>query len=119
MTTPSQRLPCWRSPVYLKWVRERPCVRCEAPPPSEAAHVRMGNGGGMGLKPSDYRTVPLCHTCHALQHQIGERAFWWQAPNSGPHNLIAAQLALYLAEYLPTGDVIEALESAIAAAEGA
>jgi hypothetical protein len=42
----------------------------------EAAHVRMGTDGGMGMKPSDCYVVPLCSACHAYQHKIGERKFW-------------------------------------------
>ena len=51
-----------------------------------AAHVRNGGGGGMGLKPDDFRTVPLCwgpnaniHRqlgCHDRQHIVGEETFW-------------------------------------------
>lgn len=49
---------------------------------TEAAHVRIGGDGGMSLKPSDWRTVPLCgHDSdseghHAQQHRLGERVFW-------------------------------------------
>ena len=30
----------------------------------------------MGLKPSDYRTVPLNQFVHQELHQIGEKSFW-------------------------------------------
>lgn len=30
----------------------------------------------MGLKPSDYRALPLCPVCHGRQHGMGERTFW-------------------------------------------
>ena len=30
----------------------------------------------MALKPGDRWAVPLCPVCHALQHSIGEPAFW-------------------------------------------
>lgn len=43
-----------------------------------AAHIRMGGGAGMGMKPSDNRTIPLCHSCHSLQHQRGEMWFHGQ-----------------------------------------
>jgi hypothetical protein len=42
----------------------------------------MGSGAGIGQKPDDWRTVPLCggesgfEGCHGWQHQIGEPAFW-------------------------------------------
>jgi hypothetical protein len=40
------------------------------------AHVRKGNDGGMGLKPSDCHGVPMCYAAHIqIQHQHGEPAF--------------------------------------------
>jgi len=44
--------------------------------PSEAAHVRTGTDSGIGMKPSERYTVPLCATCHEKQHRIGELSFW-------------------------------------------
>lgn len=41
----------------------------------EAAHCRLGTDGGMGVKPSDTWTIPLCTGAHAEQHRIGEAAF--------------------------------------------
>ena len=43
--------------------------------PIQAAHIRAGADGGMGLKPSDNYTIPLCANAHAGQHEIGEAAF--------------------------------------------
>lgn len=60
----------------LAYIRTLACISCGAPPPSEAAHIRLGLAGGMGLKPADTSTVPLCDACHRLQHQIGEVKFW-------------------------------------------
>lgn len=37
--------------------------------------MRIGTGGGMGLKPGDNFTVPLCFGCHSEQHRRGERSF--------------------------------------------
>lgn len=37
--------------------------------------MRLGSGAGMGQKPDDWRTVPLCRDCHATQH-TGEMTFW-------------------------------------------
>ncbi len=36
----------------------------------------MGSGAGIGQKPDDWRTVSLCRSCHALQHEMGEPSFW-------------------------------------------
>lgn len=69
---------------HQQFVGRRMCLGCGRVPtddePNECAHVRMGTDGGMGIKPSDRYTVPLCKWCHRLgpksQHQIGEPAFW-------------------------------------------
>jgi hypothetical protein len=31
---------------------------------------------GIGAKPEDRWTVPLCHPCHMRQHELGEVPFW-------------------------------------------
>lgn len=64
---------------HLAFIRSLPCCRC-GKSPSQAAHVRMGTGGGMGMKPDDRYTVPLCADCHRRQHDVGERAFWGDDP---------------------------------------
>ena len=66
-----------RNPEHLVWIRSLPCAirGCTSRTGSQAAHVRMNTGGGMGMKPPDRRTVPLCHEHHHEQHQIGRAAF--------------------------------------------
>jgi len=64
-----------RDAGHLKFIRVLPCVVCLSPM-SEAAHVRMGSCSGMGQKPDDSLTVPLCSIHHREQHNIGERTFW-------------------------------------------
>ena len=75
-----------RDPAHLDKVRRLPCLVCRAPGPSQAAHVRYGDSAhgkpptGLGAKPSDKWTVPLCARCHQdgpdAQHKSGERAWW-------------------------------------------
>lgn len=65
----------------------------------------MGNDGGMGLKPSDFRTVALCHRCHHSQHQYGERSFWG---DTNPDVVIISLLVNYMGD---TKEVISALEN--------
>jgi hypothetical protein len=65
-----------RRAQHLAFVRELPCVACGKAAPSDAAHVRTGTDGGVGMKPGDRYTVPLCTGCHAKQHRIGELSFW-------------------------------------------
>jgi hypothetical protein len=61
---------------HLAFVRQLPCVACGKAAPSEAAHVRTGTDGGVGVKPGDRYAIPLCTACHADQHRIGELSFW-------------------------------------------
>lgn len=65
---------------HLKWVRGHVCAVkgvnghvCEGK--IEAAHVRRGTDGGVGIKPSDTWTVPLCSGAHLYQHTVGEATF--------------------------------------------
>ena len=61
---------------HLAFIRLLPCVACGKAAPSEAAHIRTGTDGGVGMKPGDRYAVPLCTTCHAKQHRVGELTFW-------------------------------------------
>lgn len=60
---------------HFKFVRSLPCCTCNANPPCEVSHIRIGANGGVGLKPTADYTVPQCHYCHAKLH-TGERTFW-------------------------------------------
>jgi hypothetical protein len=71
-----KKKPPERSPGHLVFIRRLPCLKCGAPEPSEAAHLRSGTDAGMGMKPGDNWTLPLCHQHHAEQHRIGEETFW-------------------------------------------
>lgn len=115
MTNPS-RLKCYRNAKYLAYVRGLPCCSCEIHASSEAAHVRKGNGGGVGLKPSDYRTVPLCRECHSHQHLIGEKTFWTNRGEIDTDFVIATILTSYVKDRRA---LIEALEQTIEAERNA
>jgi len=67
-----------RKGQHLTFVRQLACVACGKAAPSDAAHVRTGTDSGIGIKPADRYSVPLCSACHARQHQIGELTFWSQ-----------------------------------------
>ena len=64
-----------RSSAHRAWVRRHACCGCGASAPIEAAHVRTGTDGGMGIKPSDWWVISLCKSCHVEQHNIGEESF--------------------------------------------
>lgn len=72
-----------RDKRHLDFIRSLECVLC-ASPYVEAAHLRMGTDGGMGMKPSDSFSLPLCSAHHRCQHHISEPKFWeeWE-----PHAL--------------------------------
>lgn len=77
-----------RCPSHLKWVRGHSCCLdglsltvagvhvphvCEGR--IEAHHVREGANGGVGMKPDDSTTVPLCSKAHAAGHAQGWSTF--------------------------------------------
>lgn len=89
MTELRQRSPRQRDDTHLRYVRARPCSIKFCRRPSEAAHIRFGciaigkPPTGMGEKPSDMWTCPLCEYHHrtgiAAQHKMGEEEFWRMA----------------------------------------
>lgn len=87
-----------RDEKHRKAIRQLPCLSCGATP-SQAAHIRVSGHGGMGLKPDDDCCVPLCHNCHALQHNVGEVTFYYRF---GGHE-VAKTLAKKL--YETSGDI--------------
>lgn len=58
---------------YLAWLRTLPCAVCNAFPPSQACHVRLGGRGGIGIKPL-FSAVPLCANHHMAQHGKGHES---------------------------------------------
>lgn len=66
-----------RCPAHLSFVRSHACSvpGCDTGDHIEAAHVRQGTDGGMGMKPGDHWTISLCQFHHAQQHANGEMAF--------------------------------------------
>jgi len=60
---------------YMRRVKELPCGVCEQAGPSDAHHVRAGQG--MSQRAGNYCTVPLCKECHQGKHGIhGDRMAW-------------------------------------------
>lgn len=78
----------WKSIAHRDFVRGFACAMCGSMTGVIPAHVRIGSGAGMGQKPDDWRTAPLCDGpnanadeqlgCHNRQHALGERTFWDQ-----------------------------------------
>jgi transcription elongation factor Elf1 len=67
----------WISPAHRAFIRTFACAMCDSMENVQCAHLRMGSGAGMGQKPDDYLTTPLCYTCHQCdQHMTSEPDFW-------------------------------------------
>lgn len=68
-----------RDAKHLKFIRSLCCCVCLRTDTVQACHIRKGlpphEKGGMGMKPHDKWTTPMCHFCHAKQH-TGEQTFW-------------------------------------------
>ena len=75
-----------KDPAHRAYIQSLPCAVCDAPPPSECAHVRVpywegemipyAERGATGLKPYDKWSTPLCGPHHRQQHADGEITFW-------------------------------------------
>lgn len=64
-----------RDRKWLDHLRTQPCI-VTGQGETEPAHLRLLGSGGMGLKPSDARAVPLHWKLHRLQSQMGEGRAW-------------------------------------------
>lgn len=99
------RTPRVRSDRHLAAIRSMPCLICGKHSPSEPAHIRLSRAeykieqAGMGAKPHDFLTVPLCAEHHRngndAEHMIGTKAFWRQ------HGIDPIPIALKLNELSP------------------
>ena len=82
---------------HLNFIRSLPCLICGNNIETEACHVRMSDAriakpeSGLGRKPPDWFTVPMCGKHHREQHLKSERK-WWENNNIDP---ILKALALY------------------------
>ena len=64
-----------RSKAYCDYIRKQPCIVCYQSP-SQHHHEAIDGSGGMGLKCSDFSSLPLCHRCHYERHHIGRKSFY-------------------------------------------
>jgi hypothetical protein len=65
---------------HQKFVASFPCVVCGNDTQVQCCHIRsipkLGNIG-KGIRDDKY-CIPMCFTCHNLQHQIGELEFFYK-----------------------------------------
>jgi len=61
---------------HLAWLRRQPCCVPGCNETSvQAHHVRNAANSGIGLKPPDSETVPLCPMHHHILHRVGRLTF--------------------------------------------
>jgi hypothetical protein len=72
----------------------------------EVAHIRSAANSGTGIKPADWDAIPLCWSCHKLQHLIGQREFEKQ------FHINLTELAKEFARQSPDTGMREAMNSA-------
>ena len=113
MATPSektgslrQREPREHDEKYLEWLRSKPCCcGCGKPPPSDAAHLRVGSLAydkrptGLAEKPHDRWAFPLNRRCHEAQHAFGSELVFWEQHGIDPFALCVR----FYAEFGGTG----------------
>lgn len=86
-----QKIPKIRSRKHLQFISQLPCVITRHTE-VQAAHIRSGNGAGMGLKSGDDCVVPLYWREHLLQHECGELMYWSQYGGIGKATELAKAL---------------------------
>lgn len=88
-TQVTQRQPRLHDEGYLAFLRKQPCCVCHAHAPCDAAHVKSashahGKPSSGTAKPDDKWCVPLCRSCHLLQHHAGNEMHWWRLQDKNP-----------------------------------
>jgi hypothetical protein len=79
------RKPRQQDEHHLQFIRTLSCIVCLDNTATEACHIRFSDqraakvNPGVGQKPHDYWTVPLCGKHHREQHGGKEQDFWDQA----------------------------------------
>ena len=79
-----------RDEDYKAFIRNKPCIICAR---KAVAHHEAVTNRGIGIKCSDYETLPLCEVCHEARHRLGRDTFW-QGYN------IERLIIGYLSEYI-------------------
>jgi hypothetical protein len=91
----------YRNQKYLDWAKSRRCL-VSGKKAEVAHHVRFkDNSSGVGLRPSDYRVLPLLHSYHTTGrhavHRIGPLSFY-ERFSIDPDRSIITLLKDYLGE---------------------
>ena len=103
----NQRRPRQHDKAHLDFIRQLPCCVCGDPIHTQAAHIRYSDArvgkvnAGVGAKPHDRFTVPLCNIHHDQQHNMGNERRFWELYKIDP-------ILIALALYSISGDMEEA-----------
>jgi hypothetical protein len=79
---PRRKRPRQENDAHLKFIRTLPCLCCGTRKNIQAAHIRSASvvygkrATGIGEKPDDKFSLPVCAAHHQQQHQGNELAFW-------------------------------------------
>lgn len=93
-----QRNPRQKDNGHLDYIRGLPCLLCNDNTSTECAHVRYADPtvgkpiSGLGNKPDDAYTIPLCNRHHREQTNFGNERQWWAITGVDP---VKVALALY------------------------
>lgn len=93
-TAAGQRIPPWRDPAYLAWIKQQPCVIsgqfASGRMPVDAHHL-IGHGySGVGTKAPDFLAFPLSREAHENLHHYGwER---WEAQHGSQWRFVGQTL---------------------------
>jgi len=66
-----EKLKVYKNPTYLGYIRTLPCCVCRR----SDVEPHHADTGGVGMKCSDTRAIPLCHKCHMECHSLGRDTF--------------------------------------------
>jgi hypothetical protein len=93
--------------AHLDAIRQCPCIVCGIDPAGQAAHIRFSRpdkpNPGVGQKPHDHFTVPLCDEDHRDQHSMGEDLFWREK------NIDPLTIAKHLSRVSPNVEAMRAM----------
>src|SRR4030095_6645618 len=59
----------YENEAYLAYIREKACIYCASPGPSDPDHVR--NRGWREPRRNDFAVLPTCRRCHNIRHAVG------------------------------------------------
>jgi len=91
-----------KSSKYMYWLKNKPCFVCGAQS-CTPHHVRLKGLAGIGQKPPDTYTVPICYTHHYEIETQGLLTFmkkYFKLDANEVHEYFYRVLCKYMSEYI-------------------